>query len=196
MKCANCGAENANDLRFCENCGTPLRSTASTSPLGRIPGPNDLVIGKILIPQNTIILAFVFVVVFCVALSSVPDLARAFGKEVGLVYANANALRPIDSITLLQIQSCCQKMSESQRSQYLESLVGKRINWQGTISSIDHNGTVNLSISDTFVEMKGVPQSVAAGLQPGQQVDFVASITKAEQAIVKPGVELVFESLQ
>ncbi len=99
-------------------------------------------------------------------------------------------------LSLAGIQRCCGDMTQLQESQYLQTLVGRRVHWRGTVDNATTAGTLWVLVDGTLVEIKGAPVSVAAGLRKEQAIDFVAVITKAEHAFLRPGVELRYESLR
>lgn len=99
-------------------------------------------------------------------------------------------------MTIDEIETCCKDMTTIQENQYLASLVGNRVNWQGTVDDAKPDGTIWVMVSSTRIEMNGAPLEVAAKLVKGQFINFYAIITKAQDAFLMPGVQLRFESLK
>lgn len=103
---------------------------------------------------------------------------------------------PLLNLTIDQIENCCQDMMQIQETQYLTSLVGRRVNCKGAVDDVSTDGTIWIKVSSTRIEMTGATPSNASKLKNGQLIDFFAVITKAENAFLHPGVQLQFESLR
>ncbi len=96
--------------------------------------------------------------------------------------ATLTLARHTNEITLKEIQTKYESMTGLQRTQYIKTLAGKRVYWNGKVDEVESNGDIRVDLGQkaTYrITLKGVPQSIGINFNKSKPIAFDATISNA-----------------
>ena len=206
ITCSNCQAPNADNLRFCGNCGTPLQNQTYAPPLYNSvinPAPKKSLFG---ISLSLIIGFAVFMCVGVLAMCVCFALLARTPSNAGNTSNNPLAPRPVvvsdATVTPEWMAPSYKDMCDESKSltsvqfeELQKNFIAKKVvDWQGWVYNVRESGatyTVEIGLKNPTgaflwardIEINGLAKAMAGNLSLRQKVTFSGTISKISNTI-------------